>query len=124
MVGEENGHYVGRVDKYENGKVVLVLDRKIGTYREKLGKKPKGTLEFNEEDFLSVSGIDRKYLVVGRMYLLDRKKLHDLAKERRDKRQTSEKTIVSSVDDLINPEDISVPSAESIFGEDEEPEKK
>ena len=82
MVGEENSHYSGKVEKYEDGKVLFRLDSKIGEFRRPV-RGMKRNISFDDSDFYILSGIDannEEKIVVGNEYKIDRKELYNIVR--------------------------------------------
>lgn len=79
MSGEENGHYTGKVDKYEDGRIVFRLDKKICEFRRKSGRMKRKIL-FERDDFYMATGIKKEESIcVGRSYNIDRKYTRKIA---------------------------------------------
>ncbi len=109
-MGEENNHYTGKVEKYEDGTVVFRLDYKIGERRKK-GKIRN--LLLNDGDFYIACGIDSEKgdrIKIGERYNLDRRYLLRAAREILEKRRINvkDKKSGSSIDDEINLEGIEI----------------
>ncbi len=91
MVGEQNGHYVGRVEKVQGNYVFFKLDAKIG----KDGNK-KGTIKLERDFFYLASGLNKEKkeeIVAGANYKINRKKIRQLMERRIQLRETSKQAI-------------------------------
>ena len=123
MADEENSHYTGKVQKYEDGIVLFRLDSKIGKSR-KPAKGMKRSISFDDSDFYILSGIDAhngEKIIVGDKYHIDRKELYKVVRERLKERKgknSSEEEI--DLSEFVKDREISGTGILSLLNEGEE----
>ena len=102
MADEDNSYYSGKVEKYEDGKVLFRLDSKIGEFR-RLNRGMKRNISFDDSDFYILSGIDAHNgdkIIVGNRYNIDRRELRKVAKMRKKEIEARGKKGKSLEEDL------------------------
>ena len=94
MADDENSHYTGKVEKYEDGRVLFRLDTKIGEFRRPV-RRMKRSISFDDSDFYILSGIDvnnGEKINVGKEYKIDRKELYNIIEGRlKEKKEKNNK---------------------------------